>query len=73
MVKIRQFLQMRIQKVEEISEQMYRFSPDELKNLVKRTVIDDVLELGRRYSSDLAQEALIQAYRRLIEEERHRK
>ena len=47
MLKIQHFLQLRIKKVEEISESMGRLKSEELKNLIKRTVIEDILDIGR--------------------------
>ena len=35
---------MRIKKVEEISEAIGRLSSEELKNVIKHTVIEDILE-----------------------------
>lgn len=48
-----------MQKIEEVSTKMSRLKADELRNLIKQTVIDDVLDLGSRFSSSLAQETLI--------------
>lgn len=47
LLKIQHFLQLRIKKVEEISESMGRLTSEELKNVIKRTVIEDILEIGR--------------------------
>ena len=73
LLKIQHFLQLRIKKVEDISESMGRLTSEELKNVIKRTVIEDILEIGRQFASEMAQDTIVQAYRRLIEDERHRK
>ena len=52
---------------------MGRLTSEELKNVIKRTVIEDILEIGRQFASEMAQDTIVQAYRRLIEDERHRK
>lgn len=40
-----------------------------LRRILKQSVVEDIVELGNCFDSELAQDSLIQAYRRLVEEE----